>query len=129
MVTAKATRPAAQPDGWPGKTTMVPAMVPGGVEAVSAVVGSTVVASSLTPSFAGVQYNETELRARYASAGQSQVFRFLDSGMVDAAGKAQLMSQLAEIDTNFVNTLFRDTMAGASSMTDTLEPLPWKYDK
>lgn len=67
--------------------------------------------------------NENELRAAYKKYGQSQVFRFVDAGMVNEDDKARLYKQLGEIDLQFVNRLFRDTMAGSQEVDNTLEPM------
>ena len=63
------------------------------------------------------------LRASYAAAGQSSVFRFLDAGKLSAAESSALVAQLASIDVALVGELWRATMASEASLLDGSAPL------
>jgi UDP-N-acetylglucosamine/UDP-N-acetylgalactosamine diphosphorylase len=64
------------------------------------------------------------LRARYADAGQSHVFEYLDRGLLSANQQQAFLTQLASYDLPLVNILFNNTMgaAGISASNDLTPP-------
>ena len=63
-----------------------------------------------------------QLRELYTAAGQGHVFQFYDS--LQHAEQAALLAQLASIDVNRVNRIYRNAVAADQAITPQMQPIP-----